>query len=138
VGLGDLDRLAPGGVRDRHPGLGRGQHPPRRDQGRDQPRLPGQQQLDGLVVQVDAVLDRPDPGPQGRLDAVGGLGVGHHPAAGGGRLGDQGGQLVVAEVGVAGVVGGGEDAAAGGDLDDVGPGPDQLAHLAPHGLGPVD
>src|SRR4029450_12634348 len=32
----------------------------------------------------------------------------------------------------------GQDPAAGRDLDDVGPGPDQLADLAAHGLGPVD
>jgi hypothetical protein len=84
------------------------------------------------------VLDRADPGPQRRLDAVAALGVGHHPAAGGGRLADQGGQLVLAEVGVARVVGGGQHAAAGRHLDHVGAGPDQLADLAPHGLGPVD
>jgi len=84
------------------------------------------------------VLDRADAGADRRLDAVGALGVGHHPAAGGGRLGDQGGQLVLAEVGAPGIFGGGEHAAAGGHLDDVGAGADQLADLAPQRLGPVD
>jgi hypothetical protein len=53
-----------------------------RHQGRHQPGVVGQHQLDRLVVQVHAVLDRPDAGPQRVLDPGRGLRVGHDVGAG--------------------------------------------------------
>ena len=50
-------------------------------------------QLDALVVEEDPVLDRPDAGPDGVLDALGALGVGHDGDVGGGRLLDDHGEL---------------------------------------------
>ena len=68
--------------------------------------------LDRLVVEVDAVLDRADAGTHRRLDAVGRLGVAHHPLAGRRRLGDEHVELVVAEVPMARVVAWRQHAAA--------------------------
>ena len=54
-------RLGQHRVRVRHPGAGQVEHHPRRGQRRHQPGAPVEHQLDRLVVQVDAVLDRTAP-----------------------------------------------------------------------------
>ena len=81
---------------------------------------------------------RPDAGADGVLDAVVRLGVCHHPAAeAAGRL-DQDVQLLLGEVGVAGIVPWREDSSRGRHLDDVCPHADQLPHLLPHLFDAVD
>ena len=95
-------------------------------------------QLDRLVVEIDPVVDRADPGPDRVLDPVGALGVGHDEDPGGRRLLDERGQLGRPEVSVPGVVARRQDAARGRDLDDVGPQPDQLADDLADLVGTVD
>ena len=67
---------------------------------------------------------------------VGALGVGHDEHAGGRRLLDERLELGRPEVGVARIVARRQDAAARRDLDDVGAGPDELADLPAHLVGP--
>ena len=78
------------------------------------------------------MLDGADAGADRVLDAVGALGVGHHEDARGRGLGHQHLQLVGPEVGMTRIVARREHAARRGHLDDVGAGPDELAHLEPH------
>ena len=76
----------------------------RRQQSRHEICAAVQHQPAGLIVEVNAVIDRADPSPNGVLDAVGGLGMGHDPDPGGGGLGDQNLQLYGRVVGVGGLV----------------------------------
>ena len=132
----------PGLVDDRRwqadAGIDRIEHALWRDEGRHEPRPPLEHQLDRLVIEVDPVVDRADSGPDGVLDPVGALGVGHdeHPCCGG--LLDERLELGRAEMGLARVVTRREHAARGRDLDDVGARPAQLANLAPDLVNAVD
>ena len=136
--LDNLVRLATDRVRHLDPGLGSGHHRRGGGEGRHQPGAALQHHRDRLVVQVDAVLDGADPGPHRGFDPIRGLGVGHDGPSGGAGLGHQDRQLVVAEVGVGGLVARRQDPSRGRHLDDVGALSDQLPHPAPHLLGTVD
>ena len=59
------------------PSLGSAEHAAARAERRNQERAALDHQLDGLVVEIDAVFDRSDPGTHGRLDACCPEGVGH-------------------------------------------------------------
>ena len=84
------------------------------------------------------MVDRADAGPDGVLDPVRALGVGHDEDPRRGRLLDDRLELDRTEVGVARIVARREDAAARRDLDDVGPHPDELTDLAAGLVRPVD
>ena len=81
-----------------------GEHTSRRRQRWYEEGAAVEHHLDRFVVEVDAVLDRPDARADSRLDAVGRLRVGHHELACCRRLGDEHLELVVAEVAVARIV----------------------------------
>ena len=92
-----------------------------------------QHQVDGLVVQEDAVLDGVDPGPDCVLDPLCSLGMGHDldsPAEA--AFLDHDPQLLLGELGEFRVVRGAEDAAGGADLDHLRAGPQDLPHLLAH------
>ena len=86
--LDDLRRLQEHVRRDGGTGLRRAAHAVRRDERRNEVRIVLEHELDRLVVEVDAVLDRADAGPNRVLDAHGRLRVGHHPEADGTSLAD--------------------------------------------------
>ena len=73
-------------------------------QGRDQVGAVLEHEVDGFVIEVDAVLDRADTGTDGVLDARCALRMGHHVCALGGRLGDDDADLGLGELGVARIV----------------------------------
>ena len=77
-------------------------------------------QLDALLVEVEAVLDRVDAGDQGVLDALGALGVGRGLDVGVLRLLDEGPDLLHAVLAGRRLVLLGHDAARGHDLEEVG------------------
>ena len=89
-------------------------------------------QLDALVVEQRAVLDRADPRPDGLLDALGAVRVGGHERTARGSLLDRRpderfGQLDVVDVGAAG-----QDRARGDDLDEVGAAIEDASHGGTH------
>jgi len=131
-------RLLQAGLRDLRAVLRGDHHSLGRDQRRHEVSALLQQQGDGLVVEVDAVIDRTDPGPERVFDALGALGVRHDPPPGRGRFGHDRLELVQPEVGVARVVARREHPARAGDLDDVRPIAEQLPDLLADLLGPVD
>ncbi|MNI02755.1 hypothetical protein D3C73_556420 [compost metagenome] len=99
-----------------------------RQQGRHQPGAVRLEQADGFVVQIGAVLDRIAARLEEGVDAVCAVGVGRDLAAHAVRHLDDGGQLVLGELLIQAGGGVRQDAARGGDLDDVG----ARAHLGPH------
>ena len=125
----DHPRLVHDRGRQADPGVDRVEDALRRDQRRHEPGAVAEHQLDPLVVEVDPVLDRADPGPDRVLDPVRALGVGHDEHPGGGRLLDERVELGRPEVGVARVVPRRQDAAGRRDLDHVRAHPVQLADL---------
>ena len=82
VDVDDLVRLVDRGLRQCDAGLGGGDDSARREERRDEPRPSLDHQVDGLVVEVDAVVDRADAGADRVLDPVGRLRVRHHEDAG--------------------------------------------------------
>ena len=136
--LHNLPRLAEALRRDLRARLGRRDDSLRSDKRRDQVRALVEHHRDRFVVEVHAVIDRADPGPDGVLDPFRALGVCHDPPPRGAGLGHQRLQFVDPEVRVAGVVSRGEHSAARRHLDHVGAVTDELADLPAHFLRPVD
>lgn len=93
--------------------------------------------VDGLVVEEDAVLDRPHARRDRVLDALGALGMSEHGTADGGRLRDRRAQLVAVELGMPRIVGRGQHPAGGAHLDDVRAGTQHLSDDAAHLVGAV-
>src|SRR3954447_262666 len=91
----------------------------RRDERREEPCPAPEHQLDRFVVEIDAVLDRPDPGADGVLDPVAALRVGHHEYPRGRRLLDERLELGGPEVGVARIIAWRQHPTRRVDLDDV-------------------
>ena len=135
--VGDLAGLAQARRRDLDARRGGVEDALRGEQGRDEPGAALEHQLDRLVVEEDPVFDAPDAGPDGGLDPRRALRVGHDRDAGRVGLLDQHVQLGGAEVAVARIVARRHDPARRADLDLVGAGPDELADLPAHLVGPV-
>ena len=74
----------------------------RRDERRDKVRTVLEHELDRLVVEVDAVLDRADACADSVLDADGRLRMRHHPETDSARLVDHGLDLLERETGLVG------------------------------------
>ncbi|SII95644.1 Uncharacterised protein [Mycobacteroides abscessus subsp. abscessus] len=135
MGLDDGVGLVDDGLGQARPRLGGLDDGPRRLEGGGEERPVLEHEVDGLVVEVDPVFDRADPGPDGVLDPRRPLSVGHDVRSLGGRLGDDDGDLLLGELGVPGIVARGEHSPGRADLDVVGSRPQQLPGLAPD---PVD
>src|SRR3954471_9156603 len=138
VHLLDGDGLGQHRLGQRRPAGDRLEDRPGRRQRGHQPGAPLEHEVDRLLVEEDAVLDRADPGADRGLDAGGALRVRHHRHARGLRLLDEDVELGGAEVRVLRVVAGGEDPTAGGHLEHVGAGAQQLPDGAAHLVRPVD
>ena len=89
-------------------------------------------QLDALVVEQRSVLDRPDAGPDGLLDALGAVGVGGHEGTALGRLLDRDADEGLRHLDVVDVRAAGQDRAGDDDLDEVGAAVEDASHGGPN------